>query len=333
MIRNSIIRQGSLALQWSQLPSSGLVCCPQRAFAVRDKRKSKLFQKTDQIFNNPAEDTSPFKHDSTLELIKKLFIYKMMSTDLFINHSLRAMTFSYRLLGIRLTNLCIEKTAGSIFTGGVSVDDLCRDMDLLEKRNIGTISMMVAEGLRNVEESYLDYFHQVSKDTVKKMSEGRSEAHFATKLTVFVSMEVMERMSAAQKCFVHEILCINYADRASSSILTKQQLIDNLAKKGITTYSENDLEALVAKLSKEGVMTPIARYYGGHLFELFGEMTALEKQIAEKTGGMQPADWKKFELFKERTVSFAEYASERNTHLYVDAEQSYIQYAIESFGQ
>lgn len=208
-------------MQWSQLPSSGLVCCSQRAFAVRDKRKGKIFQKTDQILNETSADSSPFKHDSTLDLIKKLFIYKMMSSNLFINHSLRAMTFSYRLLGIRLTNMCIEKTAGSIFTGGVSVDDLCRDMDFLEKRNIGTISMMVAEGLRNAEESYLDYFHQVSKDTVKKMSEGRAEAHFATKLTVFVSMEVMERMSAAQKSFVHEILSIDYADRAATSVLTK----------------------------------------------------------------------------------------------------------------
>jgi hypothetical protein len=189
---------------------------------LRDKRKSKLFQKADQISNETAKkDTSPFKHDSTLHLVKNLFIYQMMSSNLFINHSMRAMTLSYRLLGIRLTNLCIEKTAGSIFTGGVSVEDLCRHMDLLEKRNIGTISMIVAEGLRNAKESYLDYFLQLCMDTVKKMSEGRSEAHFATKLTIFVSMEVMERMSAAQKCFVHEILWLNYADRATSSILTQ----------------------------------------------------------------------------------------------------------------
>lgn len=64
----------------------------------------------------------------------------------------------------------------------------------------------------------------------------------------------------------------------------------------------------------------MARYHGGHLFNLFGEMSALEKQIAEKLGGMEQADWKKFELFKERTVTFAEYAAERKTHLYVDAE-------------
>lgn len=83
----------------------------------------------------------------------------MMASNLFINHSLTAMSLSYRVLGIKLTNAVIENTAGSIFTGGVSVDDLCKDMDVLTQRNIGSISMMVAEGLKNADEKYLDYFH------------------------------------------------------------------------------------------------------------------------------------------------------------------------------
>ncbi len=42
---------------------------------------------------------------------------------------------------------------------------------------------------------------------------------------------------------------------------------------------------------------------------------------------------KKYEVFKERCNSFGSYANERNCSLYVDAEQSFIQYGIESFGQ
>lgn len=78
-----------------------------------------------------------------------------------------------------------------------------------------------------------------------KMSEGRPEAHFATKLTVFVSLEVMERMSVAQKAFVHEILGLNYGDRSEESVLTREQLIENLANAGITEYSESDLDKLI----------------------------------------------------------------------------------------
>lgn len=205
-----------------------------------------MFVKATQMLNldetaQEVQIKNPFKYDSTFELIKKFFIYKMMASNLFINHSLTAMSLSYRVLGIRLTNSLIENTAGSIFTGGVSVDDLCMDMDVLARRNIGSISMMVAEGLRNAEEKTLDYFHALSKDTVMKMSEGRAEAHFATKLTIFISMEVMERISEAQKAFVHEILSLDYSDSEDSSILTKEQLVENLAKFGVTEYSEADL--------------------------------------------------------------------------------------------
>jgi hypothetical protein len=63
--------------------------------------------------------------------------------------------------------------------------------------------MSVVEGLRNVPEKILDEFLQFSKETVRLMSEGKSETHFAVKLTAFVSMEIMEKLSLAQKLFVH----------------------------------------------------------------------------------------------------------------------------------
>ena len=59
-----------------------------------------------------------FASDSTFALIKKLFIYRMMSSNLFINHALTGMKLAYKLMGRKLTNLMINKTAGSIFTSG-----------------------------------------------------------------------------------------------------------------------------------------------------------------------------------------------------------------------
>ena len=52
----------------------------------------------------------------------------MMSSNIFINYSLMGMTLSYKLLGVKLTNWTIEKTAGSIFTGGVSISDVKNDI-------------------------------------------------------------------------------------------------------------------------------------------------------------------------------------------------------------
>jgi len=63
-----------------------------------------------------------------MTLIKKYFIYKMMGSNMFINHSLRSMKLFYKIMGVRLTNLVVEKTASSIFTGGVSLEDLIKDV-------------------------------------------------------------------------------------------------------------------------------------------------------------------------------------------------------------
>lgn len=80
-------------------------------------------------------------------------------------------------------------------------------------------------------------------------------------------------------------------------------------------------------------MTPVSRYLGGHLFSLYRPMTDLETQIATKLGGLDASDFTKFKSFADRTTSFVEYADQKNTSLYVDAEQSFLQYGIESFGQ
>jgi hypothetical protein len=132
-----------------------------------------------------------------MTLIKKYFIYKMMGSNLFINHSLRAMKLFYKIMGVRLTNMAIEKTASSIFTGGVSLEDLIKDVEYLEKQNIGSIAMNVVEGLREVEEKTLDDFLTFSLKTITALTEGRSEGHLASKLTVFISTDVMEKCSKA----------------------------------------------------------------------------------------------------------------------------------------
>ena len=78
---------------------------------------------------NIVDDPTPpsksvFSQDSTLTLCKKLLIYKMMGSNIFINYSLMGISAAYKLLGKRLTNFAIENTAASVFTGGVTVADL-----------------------------------------------------------------------------------------------------------------------------------------------------------------------------------------------------------------
>jgi hypothetical protein len=80
-------------------------------------------------------------------------------------------------------------------------------------------------------------------------------------------------------------------------------------------------------------MDACARYANGHLFQLYEERTPLLDAIAKALGGVAPEDLKAFDTFSERTKKVTHFAAEKNCLIYVDAEQTYIQAAIESFGQ
>ena len=129
-------------------------------------------------------------------------IYKMMGSNLFINYSLFGINMAYKVLGTRLTNLIVEQTAGSVFTGGVTVADLNKSSDSFAKRDIGTIGCYVVEGVRNAENAKLDEFLDFSLESVKAVSSAPSssesatqEGHFALKLTAYISTDVMEKLS------------------------------------------------------------------------------------------------------------------------------------------
>lgn len=76
----------------------------------------------------------------------------MMGSDLFIKYALSAMTMSYRLFGKKIINAVIDNTAGSIFTAGVSIPDLVKQINLLEHKSQGGIGCYVVEGLDNYDD-------------------------------------------------------------------------------------------------------------------------------------------------------------------------------------
>ena len=182
-----------------------------------------------------AQGKSVFSHDSTFTLCKKLAIYKMMGSNLFINYSLMGIRAAYKLLGTKLTNYAIEQTAASVFTGGVTVSDLSRATQELEQRGIGTIGCYVVEGLRDAENAKLDQFLDFSIDSVRSITEAGQQGHFALKLTAYISTDVMERLSLAQQRFTDEVLNVEY-DASSERVLTEAELASNLASIGVIDY-------------------------------------------------------------------------------------------------
>lgn len=113
-----------------------------------------------------------FANDSTLGLMKKLFIYRMMSSNLFINHALRGMQLSYKVLGVPLTNLLINSTAGSIFTSGETLQTLAADIKHLQSRNIHGVANYVVEGLHEMDEAVIQKVYDDLIESIKVLTAG-----------------------------------------------------------------------------------------------------------------------------------------------------------------
>ena len=139
-------------------------------------------------------------------LLKKLFVYRLMGSDLFINHALSGMQISYKLMGVRLTNAIINSSVGSIFTSGDSVSTLRQDLTDIEKKNIQGIANYSVEGLKEMDEAKVENFFKVMKESIMAVTEGRDEGHLAIKLTTLISMDILTRLSKAQFIFLNDIL-------------------------------------------------------------------------------------------------------------------------------
>lgn len=187
---------------------------------------------------NPPEEKNYFGHESTVTLIKKFFIYKMMASNVFINYSLGGIKLLYNITGKRFANWLIETSAGSIFTGGVTLKDLNQGIDALEQTKVGGIGMYVAEGLENLSEEEANNFSEFSIDSIRELTEGRQEGHYALKLTALVSTELMRKMSEAQELYMRLVLNVSY-DPNDTFTLSEEQLRINLKGIGVHDIDEN----------------------------------------------------------------------------------------------
>lgn len=154
----------------------------------------------------PAPGESVFANDSTVTLIKKYFVYKLMGSNLFINYSLSMINLCYKIFGIKLTNFAIKNSVASIFTSGETIQTLKYDVMKHEKKNIGGIAGYVVEGLPSMDYAKIESFYQYMMESIIAKTEGKPEGHFALKFTAIISIDVMTRLSRAQYTFMNDIL-------------------------------------------------------------------------------------------------------------------------------
>jgi len=162
-----------------------------------------------------------------------------MSSNLFINHALRGMHLSYRVLGRTLTNFLINSTAGTIFTSGETVSTLVADIKSLEARGILGVANYVVEGLHEMDDAVIQKVYEDLIDSVKVLTAEGQEGHLAIKLTSMITIGIMTRISKAQGVYLEDILQVWGPEEIS-----KDDIRAGLEKHKIK-FTEDDLNKVV----------------------------------------------------------------------------------------
>ena len=222
-----------------------------------------------------------FDQDSTPLLMKKYFVYKLMGSDLFINHSLTLVNLCYKILGVSLTNFAVNNSVSSLFTSGESLQSLMQDKADLQRKNIGGVGMSVVEGMPEMNHEYVAKIYDEILEFVDVTTRDQQESHFALKFTALISTDIMTRMSRAQQTFMNDILKFNKQEPIDTS-----DLRCSLLERGIS-FSEEELLALQQSLQFEhNTSDKISRleiYANAHLLRLDGHpenIRNLMKRIA-----------------------------------------------------
>jgi len=79
--------------------------------------------------------------------MKKLMLFRLMSNEFFMNHSLTMCKYFYKVFGVRFTNVAVNAAVGGHFTSGETLRELKADLALHDKRSIRALSGYVGEGL------------------------------------------------------------------------------------------------------------------------------------------------------------------------------------------
>ena len=113
----------------------------------------------------------------------------------------------------------------------------------------------------------IEQTYQEIMDAIEASTEGKSEGHFAIKLTALISTDIMTRLNEAQAIFANDIL---HHDGPGG--MDVNSLRSALAEHGVK-FTQNEVEVLFKYLKFESsddksTMSPLEVYANGHLFRL-----------------------------------------------------------------
>jgi proline dehydrogenase len=274
-----------------------------------------------------------------VDLIKTAAVYKASQTDFLLSNGDKLAETTYKVLGKELTNSLIECTGGRIFTSGPTIKSLIQDVDkFYTERGVWSCANFVLEGLEKDDPVIFDQAKDYLIETLDRCTNKRHYSHIAIKLTGLGHMDMFKIYHRAQHLLLRDMFkgyAIQHSD--GSLVLTRDGAKQFLKDYGYE-FTEAELDEFFelakfeySKYAKDEI-GQVEFYENVHAHYVYSDKhnTAIIKRICESVG-LKKNTRKAIERFQARVIEIIDRADGHDTKVCVDAEQTYIQKALDSF--
>eukprot|EP01017_Pseudomicrothorax_dubius_P033921 TRINITY_DN4595_c0_g2_i9.p1 TRINITY_DN4595_c0_g2~~TRINITY_DN4595_c0_g2_i9.p1 ORF type:complete len:507 (-),score=98.08 TRINITY_DN4595_c0_g2_i9:28-1548(-) len=275
-----------------------------------------------------------YKNKTTFDLLFNYAFNKACQYDLFLNNVERMYNTSRFILGNKATSAMIRITVARIFTAGDSLASLQEVSQSLNSKGIGIMIDYCSEALPGMEnmEQFFDHNAEYFIKSCEVAATDRGNS-VAIKVSGLLPLSGLKRVNELQ----NSLDSLLGAVFDSNNQTTLQKIAQEFKRRQIT-FTETDLKSYVEKIigrelanfSSEISLIEMksnlfAWYIDGH--EL--NRHPIHQQLVKFT----ESEIQEFKKLERRLESIFTSALENDIKIMVDAEQTYLQNAIDAFTQ
>ncbi|CAK92859.1 unnamed protein product (macronuclear) [Paramecium tetraurelia] len=273
------------------------------------------------------------KEKSIPSILNNLLINQMLQFDWVVDQGPKLVDILYSICGTRITNFLINNTIGKVFTAGENLESVERYLSQSDS-NISYIMDYCSEALEGLEdqEKFYDENSSIFRQTILECAKNPEKKNMiAIKVSSLIDLNLLKKINQA-RLNIFEMFC---KISQGKQTITIQQVFQYLKKEGIN-LNENEQKQFIIGVLKysqnEMEIDEITWRY--RVQPLFMFETDLNNNPAIKYfNNLNQEDIVLFEQFIERVKYFMDPALKNKVCVMVDAEQTYLQWAIDCFSE
>ncbi|CAD8202166.1 unnamed protein product [Paramecium pentaurelia] len=273
------------------------------------------------------------KDKSVPSILNNLLINHMLKYDWVVDQGPKLFDLLYAICGTRLANFLVNHTIGKVFTAGENLESVERYLSSSNNK-ISYIIDYCSEAVEGIDdcEKFYDENSSIFRQTVLECAKKPEKKNMiAIKVSSLIDMNLLKQINKARL----NIFEMFYKISEGKSIITVEQVFSYLKEQGIN-LNENEQKQFIKNVLKfnknEIEIDEITWRY--RVQPIFMFETELNSNPAIKYfNNLNEKDLFLFEQFIERVKYFMDPALQNKVCVMVDAEQTYLQWAIDSFSE